>query len=98
MQKPYKQMLDPKCMEGKVVCFRRGIKTQQKYQMIVKVPGITDKVKAKTLLNKRVTWKSPGGKEIKGVVTNIHGNSGALRVQFERGLPGQSVGTSVVLS
>lgn len=82
-------------MEGKIVSYRRGIKTQQKYQMIVKVKGVENKDKAKTLLNKNVTWKSPGGKEIKGVITNIHGNSGGLRVQFEKGLPGQSVGMNV---
>lgn len=85
-------------MEGKVISFRKGIRTQKKYQMIIKVKGVDNKEKAKSLFNKRVTWKSPGGKEIKGVVTNVHGNSGALRVQFEKGLPGQSVGTSVVLS
>ena len=84
-------------MDGKVISFRRGIKTQQKYQMIVKVRGIVDKAKAKSLLNKNVTWKSPAGKEIKGVVTNTHGNSGALRVQFERGLPGQSIGNTVLV-
>lgn len=84
-------------MEGKIVSFRRGIKTQKKYQMIVKVSGIDDKSKARSLLNKNVIWQSPGGKEIKGVITNIHGNAGGLRVQFERGLPGQSVGTKVSL-
>ncbi len=84
-------------MEGKIVSFRRGIKTQRKHQMIVKVISITNKDKAKTLLNKDVSWKSPAGKEIKGKVTNIHGNSGALRVQFEKGLPGQSLGTKVEL-
>ena len=76
-------------MEGKIVSFRRSIKRQQKYQMIDK---------AISLLNKKVTWKSPAGKEIHGVVTNTHGNSGALRVQFEKGLPGQSVGKIVSFS
>lgn len=85
-------------MEGKVASFRRGVRTQKKYQMIVKVSGIDTKDKAKSLINKKVVWKSPGGKEIKGVVTNLHGNSGALRVQFERGLPGQSLGTKVSLN
>lgn len=84
-------------MEGRVVSFRRGRRTQKKYQMIVKISGIENKDKAKTFVNKKVVWKSPGGKEIKGVITNIHGNAGGLRVQFERGLPGQSIGTKVSL-
>lgn len=78
--------------------FRRGVRTQKKYQMIVKVKGVEDKEKAKGLIDKKVVWKSSAGKEIKGLVTNIHGNSGGLRVQFERGLPGQSIGTKVSLS
>lgn len=85
-------------MDGRIVSFRRGIKTQQKYQMILKVAGVNSKEKAKSLLNKKVSWKSPGGKEIKGVITNIHGNSGALRAQFEKGLPGQSVNNKVEIS
>ncbi|MEK6647395.1 MAG: 50S ribosomal protein L35ae [Candidatus Firestonebacteria bacterium] len=85
-------------MEGKIVSYRRSIKRQQKYQMVVKVKGIDNKDKAKALINKKVTWKSTAGKEIQGMVTNIHGNSGGLRVQFEKGLPGQSVGTSVVIA
>ncbi len=85
-------------MQGKIVSFRRGIKTQQKYQMIVKVDGIHKKEEAKVLLNKSVIWKSPGGKEIKGVITQVHGNSGALRVQFERGLPGQSITMHVAIA
>ncbi len=85
-------------MEGVVSSFRKGVRTQKKYQMIVKVNGIDNKEKARSLVNKNVLWKSPAGKEIKGVVSNIHGNKGALRVQFEKGLPGQSLGTKVVLS
>ena len=85
-------------MEGKIASFRRGVRTQKKYQMIVRVNGIGDKEKAKSLINKYVIWKSPGGKEIKGVVSNLHGNSGCVRVQFEKGLPGQSLGTKVSLS
>ena len=85
-------------MEGKIVSFRRGAKTQQKYQMIVKISGVDNKDKAKSLINKKVVWKSPAGKEINGMITNIHGNSGGLRVQFEKGLPGQSVGTKVAIA
>ncbi|MEK6956113.1 MAG: 50S ribosomal protein L35ae [Nanoarchaeota archaeon] len=85
-------------MEGQIVHYRRGVRTQKRYQMIVKVSGVDNKDKAKTLLNKVVVWKSPSGKEIKGVVSNIHGNLGGLRVQFEKGLPGQSIGTTVSLN
>ncbi|HLC85856.1 MAG TPA: 50S ribosomal protein L35ae [Candidatus Nanoarchaeia archaeon] len=85
-------------MEGIITSFRRGVRTQKKYQMVVKVKGIDDKDKAKSMLNKNVVWKSPSGKEISGTITNVHGNNGKLRVQFEKGLPGQSVGTNIIIS
>ncbi len=85
-------------MEGVIASFRRGVRTQKKYQMIIRVKGIDNKEKAKSLIDKSVLWKSSGGKEIRGVVSNIHGGKGYVRVQFERGLPGQSLGTKVVLS
>lgn len=85
-------------MEGKISSFRRGVRTQKKYQMIVRVKDIENQEKAKSLINKKVLWKSTAGKEIKGLITNIHGNKGLLRVQFEKGLPGQSVGTKVEIS
>jgi large subunit ribosomal protein L35Ae len=40
-------------------------------------------------------WKSPKGKEINGKVASAHGNKGAVRVIFEKGLPGQSLGNNV---
>ncbi|MEW6062971.1 MAG: 50S ribosomal protein L35ae [Nanoarchaeota archaeon] len=82
-------------MEAQIVNFRRGRHTQTNNQMLIKVSDI-DKEKVQKLLNKSVIWKSSSGKkEIKGVITALHGNSGALRVRFERGLPGQAIGTKV---
>ena len=53
--------------------------------------------KAEKLVGKKVTWTSPAGKQIKGEVRSAHGNSGAVRVLFETGMPGQALGTSVKL-
>lgn len=65
--------------------------------MIVVVPGIDDREKSKSYLGKSAVWSAPGKKktEIKGKISSSHGNKGALRVVFERGLPGQSLGTEV---
>ncbi len=85
-------------MEGIIASFRRGKRTQTMNQMIIVVKGYENKDKAKELVNKAVTWKSPAGKEIKGKVSNVHGNKGAVRAIFEKGMPGQSLGTKVVIS
>ena len=82
-------------MEGIIVNFRQGKHTQTNNQMVIKVEEIKSKDQAKTLINKKVVWKSPAGKELIGTITNVHGNSGSLRAHFEVGLPGQSVGKKV---
>ena len=42
-----------------------------------------------------MVWKSSSGKEIKGKVSNYHGNSGNVRAILERGVPGQAIGDEV---
>jgi len=87
-------------MEGKISAFRGSHKTQKSNQMIVFVSGVDSKDKASSLVGKVVSWKTPGkkGVVIRGKVSRAHGCSGAVRVIFERGMPGQSLGTSVVIS
>ena len=63
--------------------------------MIGVVEGVTSKDKAASLIKKHVIWKSPAGKEIKGKINQTHGNKGAIRLVFEKGMPGQAIGTHV---
>jgi large subunit ribosomal protein L35Ae len=80
---------------GKVIQFRRGRHTIRKRHMLIEIPKVDSAEKASKFLDKEVIWKSPAGKEIKGKVSRVHGNNGVLRVIFEKGLPGQSIGTEV---
>lgn len=82
-------------VKGKVVQFRRGRHTVHERHMLIEVPESINKEKAEKFIGKEVEWKSPAGKLIKGKVAGAHGNNGVLRVIFEKGLPGQSVGTEV---
>jgi large subunit ribosomal protein L35Ae len=84
-------------MKGKIVNYRQGRHTQNPYQMIVKFEGIVTKEQADELAGKKVVWKTPAGHEIAGKVTGSHGNKGVVRVRFEKGMPGQAIGTEVVL-
>lgn len=84
-------------MEGIIINYRGSHKTQDTGQMIVKVDGIESRAEASQLLKKTLVWTTETGKKINGVVLSEHGNSGAIRVKFERGLPGQSVGTKVLI-
>ena len=87
-------------MEGLILNFRRSRHRTYGNQMIIHVDGTDTKEKATKLVGKSVSWISPGKekREIKGEVRSSHGNKGVLRVLFEKGMPGQSIGNKVKLS
>mgnify|MGYP005863576641 CR=1 FL=1 len=80
-------------MEAIIINFKRGRKTQTPNQMIIVVPKY-DKKKSESLVGKKVVYTCEGKdkKEITGEIRSTHGNSGELRVLFERGMPGQAIG------
>ncbi len=82
-------------MEGVLVNFRGSRRTKSDNQMVLKINSFENKEKARSLVGRAVVWKSPAGRVIKGKITNIHGNTGALRVMFEKGMPGQSISQRV---
>jgi len=84
-------------MEAVIVNFRGSYKRKSGNQMILQINGVDSKEKAAKLVGKSVTWTSPGAekKELKGKVSAAHGNSGAVRVIFSTGMPGQSIGQQV---
>jgi large subunit ribosomal protein L35Ae len=86
-------------MKAVIVNFKGGRHTQVGNQMIIKVESVDNREKAAKLVGKEVVYTCQGKNktEIKGTVKSMHGNSGALRVHFEKGMPGQSVGTEVKL-
>ena len=76
-------------MEGVIVNFKGGRHTQVNDRMIIKFSGVDSKENAKKLLSKKVTWNTPSGKAINGIINKVHGNSGAVLAKFERGMTGQ---------
>ena len=82
-------------MKGTIVNFRGSRRRKNFSQLIIKIDGSNNKEKAKELVSKEVSWKTVTGKDIKGKIIGVHGNSGAVRAKFERGLPGQSLGSKV---
>lgn len=82
-------------MNGLIVSFRRGRHNQTNNQMIIKVDSIKDRKKASDLIGKEIIFKTQTGKEIKGKITSVHGNSGCVRALFERGMPGQALAKNV---
>ena len=82
-------------VKAKVIQFRRGRKTVHERHFLIEIEGVKDRKAAEKYVEKSVEWKSPAGKIIKGKVSSAHGNKGVVRAIFEKGLPGQSIGTKV---
>jgi len=71
-----------------------GSKTQDPKQYVIEVADY-DKKKASALIGKSVVWITVAKKEVFGKIAGVHGNKGALRVVFSKGLPGTAIGTKV---
>ncbi len=86
-------------MDAVIVNYRGSKRTQKGNHIIVFVPSVDSHEGAAKLVGKQVTWTSPGKlkKQIKGKVSSTHGKSGAVRVIFERGMPGQALGQKVII-
>ncbi len=87
-------------MDARIVNYRGANSLTYPTHLIIQVDGVTSRDKATALVGKKVVWTAPGKKKtaITGKVASAHGNSGAIRVIFERGLPGQSLGTTVTIA
>ena len=82
-------------MKAKVVQFRRGRHVIHERHFLIRVEEVSSREDAGKLVGKDVEWKSPAGKIIKGKISSAHGNNGVVRAIFEKGLPGQAIGTEV---
>ena len=83
--------------KGTVIQFRRGRKTYKPKHFLIEIPETDSREKATKLVGKTVEWKSTGKepKTITGKISSAHGNNGVVRAIFEKGLPGQAIGTDV---
>ena len=84
-------------MKGFIVNYRGSLKVKNLKQMIVKVDGIDKKEDTKKIIGKKVVWTSPSGKKLEGQITKAHGGKGAVLVKFVKGLPGQALGSEVIV-
>jgi large subunit ribosomal protein L35Ae len=83
-------------MKGVIVNYKGGKHTQVTNQMIIATEEVTSRDEAAKLVGKTVVYNT-GKKDIKGEVRSAHGNSGALRVLFETGMPGQAIGQTITI-
>ncbi len=79
--------------EGLIINYRIGGKTQYPKQCLIKVLG-AEPSEAKRMIGLKVCWPVNDPK-ICGKIVAVHGRKGVLRVKFNRGVPGQALGSRV---
>ena len=82
---------------GVVTSYRRGKHLQHPNQVILLFKDVETRAAASGLVGRKVKWTSETGREFLGKVLGPHGNSGAVRAKFRTNLPGQAIGTPVVI-
>lgn len=83
-------------VKGTIKNFRLGARTQKQNQFVIVCEGY-DKKKASGLVGKKAIWTTESGKGIIGKVLGPHGDKGAIKVRFGKGLPGQAIGTQIII-
>ena len=85
-------------MKARLVNFRGAYKQQKaSNQVILLAEGVSNKEGADKLVGKKASWTNTKGTSISGKVSAAHGRNGAVRAIFEKGLPGQALGSEVQL-
>jgi large subunit ribosomal protein L35Ae len=86
-----------KGQRGIVSSYRRGRHLQKTNQVILIFDKVKTRAEAAALVSRKVKWTTEGDREILGKILGAHGNSGAVRAKFNTNLPGQAIGTPVIL-
>ena len=81
---------------GTILNYRIGIKTQNPKECLIQFANVNSSALAGQLVNRKVVWKQGDSKFI-GKIAGVHGKKGVVKVKFQKGLPGQALGTIVEL-
>ena len=81
---------------GKIVNYRIGIRTQNPKECLIQFAHVNSTALAAQLISRKVVWKQ-GHSKIVGKIAGPHGRKGVVKVKFQKGVPGQALGTTVEL-
>ena len=80
--------------QGVIVSCRRGSKTQNPKEYILRFSGIESLSEAAQLISLKVAWPVKKHK-VRGRIVAVHGKNGLVRARFKKGMPGQALGSPV---
>jgi large subunit ribosomal protein L35Ae len=81
-------------LEGVIVGYRRGPKTQSAKECIVRLSGVESANEAGRFVGRKIAWPA-GRRLLRGKIVALHGKKGFVRARFRKGVPGEALGTLV---
>lgn len=63
-------------------------------ECLVQLNDVVSVAQSGQLIGEKVVWKTANRKLI-GKIVGFHGKNGVVRVRFNKGIPGQAIGTTV---
>lgn len=81
---------------GTIVNYRIGYGTQNPKECLIQFAHVNSASQAGQLIGRKVVWKQ-GNSKLIGKIAGSHGKKGVVRVKFQKGVPGQALGTTVEL-
>jgi len=81
---------------GTIINYRIGIGTQKPKECLIQFAHVNSASLACQLINRKVVWKQ-GNIKLMGKIAGSHGKKGVVKVKFQKGVPGQALGTTVEL-
>ena len=83
-----------KKLKGVIASYRRGPKTQNSKECLLRFPCVESAGEAGRLLGRKVAWPV-GERKCRGKIVALHGRKGLVRARFRKGVPGKALGSQV---
>lgn len=84
-------------LDGVILGYKRGLRKQYPKYVYLKFSNCLSDSEASRLIGRRVVWRSKKGFKVIGKIVRIHGRRGVVIAKFRTPLPGQAIGSRVVL-
>ena len=81
---------------GTILNYRIGIGTQNPKECLIQFAHVNSVSLACQLIQRKVVW-TQGDLKLIGKIAGSHGKNGVVKVKFQKGVPGQALGTTVEL-
>lgn len=76
--------------------YRTGIRAQMSNECLIEVANVGNQAQAAKLVGQKVVWTN-GKSQHAGRIVGFHGKNGVIRAKFNKGVPGQAIGSVVQL-